>query len=804
MAKSKKRRKRRGSPASPASAAPQAAERRGSASRTASPPTPTSALARENLPALALLLIVLVSFYPAFSAGFVWDDEIFTAAEAVREWSGLFWLWFEPSRLENEGHYWPLVYSTFWLEHKLWGFDPTGYHIVNLALHGINAVLLWRILGRLEVPGAWLVAALFAAHPMQAEAVAWIMGRKDLLSTLFYLTAAGCWLRYRRRPRTGTMVLMSLLFAAGMLSKSMVITLPAVLLLCVWWKEGRISLADLKQVLPLFVVGAGIVSIDLLRYSALARHDFDYSWLERLLIACRALWFYALKLLWPEPLQVIYAHWDSSPGNPLNWLCLAGAAAVAGTLWLLRGRIGRGPLAGALFFAVTLSPVLGFSSSVYMAFSFVADRYQYLASVGLWAVLVGGLAHVLGKAGPRAVFAARFPAALLLAVYAGLAMRQAALFENEVSLFSHAVSLNPAAGRAHFGLGRALVTEGRTEEGLAAFRLGLERDPKYERTHDGIGWALLKLERYAEAEEHLRRALEAKASDKQTMQNLAESLRVQGRFDEALTWYDAVIEIDGRDTGAHTGRAKALQALERYGEAQDGFERALELDPDDEALHSDIGWTLFGQQRYAEAEKHLRRAVAANPTDREALQNLAESLRAQGRFEEALPWYDAAIELDGHFSHAHFGRAKALGQLGRYDAARDGFERALELGSNDDKVYGEIGWVLLNLQRYAEAEGHLRRAAQANPADKETLQNLAESLRAQGRFEEAASRYEAVIELDGGDGHAHAGRAIALGQLGRYDAARAGFERALAAAPELETLLADLPVFRRAMGLESR
>ena len=165
-----------------------------------------------------------VAYLPAFSAGFLWDDRVFTEARAVREWSGLWTLWFRPSEIGNEAHYWPLVYSSFWLEHKLWGFDPAGYHAVNVLLHGANGVMLWRLARRLELPGAWLLAALFAVHPLHVESVAWVIERKDLLSGLFYLGAFGAWLRFAEQPRGGGRhyALALALFVLGLLCKSMV------------------------------------------------------------------------------------------------------------------------------------------------------------------------------------------------------------------------------------------------------------------------------------------------------------------------------------------------------------------------------------------------------------------------------------------------------------------------------------------------------------------------------------------------------------------------------------------------------
>ena len=125
--------------------------------------------------------------------GLIWDDHIWSQSRAVREWSGLSTIWSWPPRIEREAHYWPLTYTTFWLEHKIWGLAPAGYHVVNVLLHLLNSLLVWRLLLRLAVPGAWVAAAVFAAHPLHVESVAWIIERKDVLSGLFYLTTVLVW-----------------------------------------------------------------------------------------------------------------------------------------------------------------------------------------------------------------------------------------------------------------------------------------------------------------------------------------------------------------------------------------------------------------------------------------------------------------------------------------------------------------------------------------------------------------------------------------------------------------------------------
>ena len=218
-----------------------------------------------------------------------------------------------------------------------------------------------------------------------------------MLSGLFYLSAVLAWLRFVKVERVGHYLLVALLFAAGLLSKSVVVTLPLALLLVQWWRGGRVTRLDLLRVAPLLVLGAAVAAADLAFYRGREELELGYTLAERMLIAGRALWFYAGKLVWPLELAVIYPLWEIDAGSLAGWGYVMAAAGLALALWLLRGRIGRGPLAGALYFALTLGPVLGFVDYGYMQFSLVADRHQYLAGIGVLAVLIGAAVHGIGE-----------------------------------------------------------------------------------------------------------------------------------------------------------------------------------------------------------------------------------------------------------------------------------------------------------------------------------------------------------------------------------------------------------------------
>ena len=540
----------------------QAARNDARASRTVETTLSDDFSRQDALALLALGLLVIVSYLPAMLwGGFVWDDNLYIKVDPVRDVSGLWQIWFSPSELGREEHYWPLVYTTFWLEHKLWGFDPTGYHIVNVLLHLANTLLSWHLLRRLAVPGAWMVAAVFAVHPLHVESVAWVFERKDVLSGLFYLAAALAWMRFVEQPRRGRYVGTLALYAAALLSKSIAITLPMALLIWHWWKQGRVTSTDLLRLVPFCVVGLVITVGDLSFSRSVAPVSFDYSLTERTLIAAHVLWFYAGKLLWPSGLAVIYPRWDIRVADPLAWGYLIAAVALAVALWHFRSRLGRGPLAGALFFAVTLSPVLGFVDYTYMKYAFVADRYQYLAGIGVIVVVIGSAAYgvrPLSALWRKVIWAGAVAALVVLGM---LTWRQASIWRDNETLNRHVIALNPQALSAHLNLSAALYKQGRYEEALEPARIAVAQDPDYALTHVNLGATLYALGHLEKAEPHLRRAtvLDPQSSDNHF--NLGITLAMLGHYDEALQCFDQALALDPTLEDARANREAVLEAM---------------------------------------------------------------------------------------------------------------------------------------------------------------------------------------------------------------------------------------------------
>ena len=613
---------------------------------------------RDALGILALGLLVGISYGPAMLwGGFVWDDRVITEAPPIREGaSGLWQIWFSPGALRMwEGHYWPLVYSTFWLEHKLWGFDPTGYHIVNVVLHFANVVLLWHLLARLTVPGAWIIAAVFAVHPLHVESVAWVIERKDLLSTLFYLAAFSTYI-HMARDKAGYVLALGL-FVLGMLCKSIVVTLPVALLIYHWWQQGRVPGAEVQRLLPFFAVGLFIAIMDASFYQSNEVIAFGYSFLERVLIAARVLWFYAGKLLWPTDLAVIYPHWEVMVADPFAWGRVVAACALAGLLYGFRNRIGRGPLAGALFFAVTLSPVLGFIDFGYMQFSFVADRYQYLAGVGVLAVLIGAMVRGVARLPGASQKGCLAVTVVALGAMGILTWQQSGIYRDKVTFWSHVMAHNAVAPIAPYNLGTALSGVGRLDE----------------------------------AEENLRRALELDPRHESALQNLGSVLVRKQHHEQAVDAYRRLIEIDPRSAVAHSGMGIALYYLGRTDEALQSVDRALAIDPNfEEALinrkgmpqvkaHADAGVAFMAQGKLDEAEKHLRYVLQIDSKYTIALQNLALLHLKRQQYEDARDLYQRIVEMNPDNAAAHSGMGIALYHLGEVEDAIARLDKALTL-----------------------------------------------------------------------------------------------------------------------------
>lgn len=621
------------------------------------------------------VVAAMIVYLPAAHGGFIWDDDAHVTRAGLRSLGGLFRIWFEPGATQQ---YYPLLHSAFWLEHQLWGDAVLGYHLLNVLLHAAAATLFGLVLRRLAVPGAWIAAGLFLLHPVCVESVAWISEQKNTLSLVLHLCAALAYLRFDRNRAPLAYALATALFVLALLTKTVTATLPAAMLVVCWWQRGRVEWKrDVLPLLPWLALGAagGLFTAHLERTLIGAEGaDFALGLLDRIVLAGRAFWFYLGKLIWPADLMFVYPRWTVDSSLWWQWLFVAAGLGLLAVLgwWCRRA---RGPLAAVLIFGGSLFPVLGFFNVYPFVFSYVADHFQYLASLAIFALTGAGFARL-----PRgAMLTAGFGLAVLLGV---LSWRQADIYRDRVVLYETTLHRNPDSWLMHHNLAVCFIDAGRLEE----------------------------------ARYHLGEALRIRPDLPHALSNLGDVLTQLGRPAEALPHLERGRQLQGDYPEVHNNLGNAFAALGRFAEAQASYQQAIRLRPGYATAHCNLGLALARQGRTAEALAEFERAARIDPGYSDAQLNWAVGLTLGNRFEEAVSHFEQALQLAPRDAEARFLYGRALAQNGRHDDAIARFESALGIDPQSAETHLDLSLSLRALGRIPEANAHYREARRLNPA----------------------------------------------------------------------------------------
>lgn len=662
-----------------------------------------------------LAATTLLAYAPALHGGLLWDDDQHVTGPAFQSLHGLARIWFDPGATQQ---YYPLVHTAFWIEHRLWGDAVLGYHLLNVLLHATAAFLAIVILRRLALPGAYLAGFLFALHPVAVEAVAWISEQKSTLSAVLYLGAALAYLHFDRTRRRAPYLLAAALFVLALLAKTVTATLPAALLVVIWWQRGRLDWRrDVLPPLPWLALGgiAGAVTASLERTSIGAQGaDFALTMPQRFVLAGRALWFYAEKVVWPANLTFSYSRWTLDG----RYLYPAAAMAVAAALALLARRR-RGPLAAFLYFTGTLFPALGFLNVYPFLFSFVADHFQYLAMLGILAPLACGLTLIAHRlAVPLRICAA----AALLAVPGMLTWRQCGMYRDSETLYRATLARNPASWLAHTNLCAILQSQpAGLAEAIAECQAALRLRPRYAEAHNDLGTALAQMpDRLPEAMDEFRAAIDGKPQFPEAHFNLANALaRVPDRQPDAIAEYRAALRIrpDYREAHLNLG-AVLLRTPGRVEEAIAEDRAALALQPDSAEAHNNLGSALAQLPGHLpEAIAEFRSALAIDPRYARAHNNLGSLLAEDpGRLSDAIAEYQAALAANPAYTEAHYNLGVALARAGRAPEAIAEFAAVLAFDPNSASAQYNLGVLLLRAGRGSEALPHLESALRLRPS----------------------------------------------------------------------------------------
>jgi tetratricopeptide (TPR) repeat protein len=560
---------------------------------------------------LLLFAATFLAYQPAWNGQPVWDDDLHMTSQELRSWNGLAHLWTQPS---HKVQYFPLVHTIFWAESHLWGDLPLGYHLFNILLHVFSALLLVRILRKLGIRGAWFAAAIFALHPVQVESVAWITELKNMLSGVFFLSAALAYLTHTETGKRRSYILALGLFILGLLSKTTIAPFPLALLAAVWWKRGRLSWRrDIIPLLPFFLAGIlfGLITLYVERtHIGTKGPEFEFSLIERCCIAGRAIWFYLGKVFLPINLIFTYPRWSVSEGIWWHYLFPAAALMVGGILWAMR-KVWRAPAAAYFYFTAMLLPYLGFFSLYTFRYSFAADHYQYLAAIGPIAWGTGMLDHVFGilKGNRRLLKPA--VTVILLSTLGMLSWKQSGMYADAETLYRTTIRKNPACWMAYNNLGVLLADAGRTDEAMVCYRKAVAINPDDAEAYTSIGNELFKA----------------------------------GRMDDAIACYRKALTVNPGFIVAQYDLGFLFANIGRIDDAMDCYRKALAINPHFGKAHSSLGILMTKTGRIDEAMVHFRQALEINPDDISTLNNLAGVFRQKGQTDDAVLLLHKALVL---------------------------------------------------------------------------------------------------------------------------------------------------------------
>jgi protein O-mannosyl-transferase len=610
---------------------------------------------RQWLWALFLVAAAVLVYHRMWQAGFVWDDDShLTQNPCIVGPLGFKEIW-----VSSHAYYYPLVLTSFWVLHKFVGLNPLPYHLFNVLMHAGAAVVLWRVLRQLNVRGAWLGAALWTLHPVMVQSVAWITELKNTQSCFFYLLSI---LFFPKADNADTAAqegrwryaLSLLFFAVAITSKPATVMLPVVLGLCLWWRRGRLRWRDLALLAPFLfisIAASGWTIWEQKFHSGALGAEFAQTWLQRLAVAGRDIWFYLGKLLWPNPLIFIYPRWKIDIVRLTAFLPLLGATVGLLLLWWKRNGPLRPVFFAAAYFVVSLFPVLGFFNVYFFRYSFVSDHFQYLAGIGPLALAASGI--VTGLRYFEKIVQVRLArwlqpilCGLVLLTLGILTWRQTEGYHDVETLWRTTIARNPECPLAHLNLGVLLKERGQRDDAKAEYLEALKINPDYAEALTTLGVCEAEEKQFEKAISSFEAAIKSNPNYSPAWYNMGNAFRDEGKSNEAIASYQTALQMWSENQQAHNNLAVALSESGKQEEAIAHFREALRLKPTDAGAHNNLGVVLAQQGQLDEAVQQFKEALRLNPAYAQAYINLGRALVRLGRKDEAVQDFKEALRLE--------------------------------------------------------------------------------------------------------------------------------------------------------------
>jgi protein O-mannosyl-transferase len=720
---------------------------------------------QDALFAVLLMVATLAAYWPALHGGFLWDDDDHISKNpALHSLTGLRDIWLRPGATCQ---YYPLSFTGFWIGYQLWGLNTTGYHVLNVMLHGIVALLLWQVLARLRAPGARLAGAFFALHPVCVMSVAWMTELKNTLSGALALGAIWAYVRFAglgvyQRPegnaegqRWRCYVLCLLLFQLALFAKTAVSFVPVTLLLIVWWQRERIGWREVWPLLAMLglAVMMGQLTFSVERHTGATGREFDVGLLDRVLISGRSFWFYLGKLFFPYRLTFIYERWAIDAGAWWSYLYPAATAGLLWGLWRMRKRTGKGPFAAMLHFYVATSLLILLVVLYMTRFTWVSDHWQYFGCMSVMALAAAGISRLAETfAGHRPWLTPACGGALLLGLGI-LTWRQCGMYSGLETLWRTTIARNPRCWMAHDNLAGALYQSGREAEAMAHFRKSLEIRPAGAFAHNGLGIACIRAGQVDEAILHFQKVVAVEPDDTLARNNLANLLFQKGRLDEAIVHFQKVAEREPGNAYARSKLGDALLLQGQVDKAAEQFLRVLEIEPNNASARRNMGDSLLRRGQPDEAIPYFRKSLEIEPGNAKARRALGSALMFLGQWDEAIAQLEKSLALEPGNANAHGNLGNALLRKRRLNEAIGHYDKALEIEPDNVNVLNSLARVLAispeaSVRNGARAVELMQRAIRLSGDHKPgMLTTLAAAYAEAGRFPEAAAAARRALDL---------------------------------------------------------
>ncbi|HTV48200.1 MAG TPA: tetratricopeptide repeat protein [Phycisphaerae bacterium] len=641
-----------------------------------------------------MAILCFIFYWPLRHAGYIWDDYGWVLNnDFIYHWSGLWYIWFDP---RASIQYYPVTFTVFLLEYKLWGLAAEPFHFANIAMQACNAIILWRLLRRLDLKCAWMAAAIFAIHPVQVETVGWVAEQKTLLSAGLGFLAAMLWLQWAGvgpssnasiKSKRKIYVAATLFYVLALLAKTDVCTFPVVLLLILWWKHHSITKREILAAIPWLILGlvAACMTIFVEHGQAGANgENFTFSFAQRLIIAGKDIWFYPTKLFWPHPLLEVYPRWDVGNISGWDYIYPLSALGVLFTLFLLRKQIGRGSFTAAAFYVITLSPLLGFISFYTMKYTFVADHYQYIPCIGLIVLVIEPIARFLSSRASKMTLKilspmvqqavvygpAMFFCAVALAVLGNITYAQSKIYSPPINVWFNVLNHEPDSWLAMEEIGACYHDAGDSAEALryCTQAYNLTHGSEYVVDEDMGDLSF----------EGLHPDLAAAAF------YYREALNAEPRHEPSV-----IIKL-----------VHCYEELKNFQQAAVDLQKGLKEYPQSAALHFEWGYLLWIGGYYGDAAEEFKQVVEYEPDNVLGMYNLALLMERLNKTQEAQDYYQRALELSPNFGLGHYDYGRFLLAQGQASEAVEELQKAITVAQEEKVPVLEAKALVVQAQAY--------------------------------------------------------------------------------------------------------